>query len=98
MTKALLQRRWLRDFSSPRQVYVPESKAVPSRMCEGFDLRANGTYCQIGTGENDATIESEGTWHLDDDGLLTLSPNEASGIERKMQVVEADQDKLVVEE
>lgn len=98
VAKDVLQQRWLRDFTSERQVYVPEALATPARMCEGFDLRADGTYCQIGTGETDATTESEGTWHLDDDGLLTLSPDEASGAERKIHIVEVDQDRLIVEE
>lgn len=98
VAKKVLQRRWLRDFTSRRQVYVPEALATPARMCEGFDLREDGTYCQIGSGANDATVELEGTWRLDDDGLLTLSPKEASGIERKIHIVEADHDKLIVEE
>lgn len=98
VTKEVMQQRWLRDFTSQQQVYVPEALAKPSRLCEGFDLREDGTYCQIGSGASDATVESEGKWLLDDDGLLTLSPNEASSAERKIRIVEAEQDKLLVEE
>ena len=94
----ILQKRWLRDFTCEQQVYVPETMAKPARMCEGFELRADGSYCEIGSGANDATVESEGTWHLDDDGLLTLSPKGTSGTDRTIQIVEANREKLIVEE
>lgn len=94
----VLQKRWFRDFTSEQQTYVPEAMAKPARMCEGFELREDGTYCEIGTGADDRTVESEGTWRLDEEGTLTLSPKDASGAERKIHVVEADEEKLVVEE
>ncbi len=94
----ILQKRWLRDFTCEQQVYVPETMAKPARMSEGFELRADGSYCEIGSGANDATVESEGTWHLDDDGLLTLSLKGTSGTERTIQIVEANHEKLIVEE
>ncbi len=94
----VLQKRWLRDFTSEQQTYVPEAMAKPARMCEGFELRADGTYSEITSGADDRPMESEGTWHLDEEGTLTLSPKEASGAERKIHVVEADEEKLVVEE
>ncbi len=98
VAKEVMQQRWLRDFTSQQQVYVPEALAKPSRMCEGFDLREDGTYCQISSGSSDATVEADGKWVLDDDGLLTLSPDKASGTERKIRIVAAEQDKLLVEE
>ena len=93
-----LQQRWLRDFTSEQQTYVPEAMAKPARMCEGFELRADGTYSEITSGADDRTLESEGTWRMDDAGTLTLSPDETSGVERKIHVIQGDAEKLIVEE
>ena len=93
-----LQKRWIRDFSAERQVYTPEAKAKPSRMIEGFELRDDGTYCDISSGADDALEEAEGTWHLDDDGMLALCRHAESSAERKLRIIEADEESLVVEE
>lgn len=98
VTPAALQKRWLRDFTAQRQTYVPESEAAPSRACEGFELKRDGTYRRITSGPDDRTVESEGTWDLDDAGTLTLSPTEMSGVTRKLHVIEANEDRLIVEE
>lgn len=95
--RKILQRRWLRDFTSGEHVYLPEALAKPSRMCEGFELRADGTYCNIGSGPNDATVFSEGTWRLEEDAVLMLRPAK-SGHARKIRIVEASEERLVVEE
>lgn len=93
-----LQKRWLRDrrAESTHSVYVPEEVARPARRLEGFELREDGTYVEIESGETDKSEESPGTWTLDDEGLLTLR-REAGG-ERKIRIVECTDERLEVEE
>ena len=98
IARAIVNKRWIHDFSSEKKTYLPEAKAKPSRMQEGFELKADGTYCDISSGANDATVQSEGTWRLGDDNILMLFPQNASGVVRKIRIIAADKDKLVVEE
>ena len=98
IARAIVNQRWLRDFTSEKRTYLPETKAKPARMQEGFELKADGTYCDISSGANDAIVQSEGTWRLGDDKILTLFPHHASGVVRKIRIIDADKDKLVVEE
>ncbi len=92
----VLEKRWLRDTSSHREAYVPESLAKPSRLREGLELHKDGTYSEIGTGATDATIEAEGRWSLDDAGTLILRPG-TTGVERRIRIVEASEHLLVFE-
>ncbi len=93
-----LQKRWLRDrrAESAYCVYVPEEVARPARRLEGFELREDGTYVEIDSGETDRPEESPGTWTLDAEGLLTL--RQEAGGERKIRIVECTDERLEVEE
>ena len=95
---SVIHKRWIRDFGSEQQTYVPAEKAKPSRRApEGFELRPDGTYCEVSGGPTDATEEAEGTWELNDEGLLTLTPKAKRG-KRRMRIIKAEKEQLVVDE
>lgn len=94
----ILQKRWLRDFTAKQQVYVPEEQAKPSRIVEGFKLNGDGSYSKISSGADDKTVESDGTWELNDDDVLILSPTDASSGKREIHILKANDEQLIVEE
>ena len=101
----LLHKRWLRDFTSQGLRYVPEEQAKPSRMYEGFELRDNGTYVELSAGANDAEVQAAGTWLLEEDGALMLTPAAPARSlaasrpsARRIRILELDDNQLVVEE
>lgn len=67
----------------------------PSRGRMAFELRADGTFAETGLGATDVPEEATGTWALDGD-TITLSKGATQGVPRVMEVVTADQDKLVI--
>ena len=93
----LLCKRWLRDHRSPG-LYVPEDKAPPARGLEGFELREDGSYIDIGFSPTDAICEAEGVWTMDEDNVLKLRPAGKRRAMRKIRVIDATEDRLIIEE
>jgi hypothetical protein len=67
----------------------------PARGRMAFELRADGTFAETGLGAADVPEEATGSWALEDD-LITLSEGATQGVPRQMQVVTADEERLVV--
>lgn len=67
----------------------------PSRGRMAFDLRADGTYAESGLGTTDVPEEATGSWTLEGE-TITLSEGAAQGVPREMEVVSADDERLVI--
>ncbi|MBD3926337.1 lipocalin family protein [Nocardioides cavernae] len=60
-----------------------------------LDLRPDGTFAEAGLGATDVPEEATGIWTLEGD-TITLSEGAAQGVPRHMQVVSADDDRLIL--
>ena len=60
-----------------------------------FELRADGTFAETGLGATDVPEEATGSWALEGD-TITLSEGATQGVPREMEVVTADEGKLVI--
>lgn len=67
----------------------------PSRGRMAFELRADGTFAEVGLGATDVPEEATGSWVVEGD-MITLSEGASQGVPREMEVVAADEDRLVV--
>ena len=67
----------------------------PSRGRMAFELHADGTFAETGLGATDAPEEATGRWALEGD-TITLSEGATQGVPREMQVLTADEDRLVI--
>lgn len=67
----------------------------PSRGRMAFDLRADGTFAESGLGATDVPEEATGSWRLEGE-TITLSEGAAQGVPREMEVVSADDERLVI--
>ncbi|MHC4955549.1 MAG: hypothetical protein ACYTGZ_16990 [Planctomycetota bacterium] len=94
-----IEQRWLHSHeedTDTEMVFRPSTHDFPpSRGRFGFDLRADGTYTDIGIAPADGTIESDGTWSLDGDEL-TLARGAHPQKRRRLRVVSCDANRLVV--
>ena len=66
----------------------------PSRGRVGYEFREGGKLAQQGPGPSDRSISSEGTWVLDKDGQLILSPGNDG--EQSFLVQSLDEKRLVL--
>lgn len=99
---AALAGRWLHSHeedSGGETVYRPAGFAFPpARGRQGFELRADGSYADLGPGPTDKPEETEGgAWALEG-GRLTLGGGAVGSPERVLEVVAAEPDRLVVRE
>ena len=67
----------------------------PSRGRMAFELRTDGTFAETGLGATDVPEEATGSWTLEGD-TITLSEGATQGVPREMEVVTADEEKLVI--
>jgi hypothetical protein len=67
----------------------------PSRGRMGLELRTDGTFAEVGLGSTDVPEEATGSWALEGD-LITLSEGVPQGLPRRMTVVAADKERLVI--
>ena len=56
---------------------------------------ADGTFAESGLGATDVPEEATGTWTLEGD-TITLSKGATQGVPREMQVVTADEERLIL--
>jgi hypothetical protein len=76
------------------QVYRPAGAELPpSRGRQGLELRADGTLVESVPGPVDVPESSEGTWSLEGDELVL---SRADGTERRLRVVSAEPERLVL--
>ncbi len=90
-----LAKRWSHSFEEDHdgvRVYRPgDYPFPPARGRDGLDLRADGTYDDIGVGRGDAGSARPGTWRADGD-TLRLAPG--TGGERSVDIVHVAPDRL----
>ena len=67
----------------------------PARGRMAFELREDGTFAETGLGATDAPEEATGRWTLEGD-TITLSEGATQGVPREMQVLTADEERLVI--
>ena len=67
----------------------------PARGRMAFELRADGTFAETGLGATDVPEEATGNWTLEGD-TITLSEGATQGVPREMEVVTADEERLVI--
>ena len=91
--------RWVHaheEDTDDEMVFRPaDTDLPPSRGRMAFELRADGTFAEIGLGARDVPEEASGSWALESD-TITLSEGAAQGVPREMEVVTADEDRLVI--
>jgi len=91
--------RWVhahQEDSEDQMVFRPAGTDLPpARGRMAFELREDGSFAESGYGASDVPEEASGTWAIEDD-TITLSEGASQGVPRKMRVVTADDDRLVV--
>ena len=99
MEEALLK-RWLHSHeedTGTQMVFRPSTFQFPrSRGRFGFELKADGSYVDIGIAPADGTLETQGSWGLDNETLILSSEAYADGT-RKMHVLSVSDDILILE-
>lgn len=91
--------RWVHaheEDTEGEMVFRPAGTDLPpSRGRMAFELRADGTFAETGLGATDVPEEATGSWDLVGD-TITLSTGATQGVPREMEVVTADEDRLVI--
>lgn len=91
--------RWVHvheEDTDEQMVFRPVGTALPpARGRVAFELRADGTFAETGLAPTDAPEEASGSWDLTED-TITLSEGATQGVPRRMAVVTADAERLVV--
>lgn len=91
--------RWVHaheEDTEDEMVFRPAGADLPpSRGRMAFDLRADGSFAESGLGATDVPEEATGTWTLEAE-TITLSEGATQGVPREMEVVSADEGKLVI--
>lgn len=91
--------RWVHaheEDTEDEMVFRPAGTDLPpSRGRMAFELRADGTFVEAGLGAADIPEEATGSWALEGD-TITLSEGATQGVPREMEVVTADEQKLVI--
>jgi len=91
--------RWVHaheEDTEDEMVFRPVGTALPpSRGRRAFELRADGTYAETGLGASDVPDEATGSWAVEGD-TITLSEGATQGVPREMEVVMADENRLVI--
>ena len=98
--KEQLLKRWLHSHEEDtvdQKVFRPSTFPFPpSRGREGFDLKADGSYVDIGIASAEGTLESLGSWHLDQDRLI-LSSDIYTGGSRNLRIISVSEEKLILQ-
>ena len=91
--------RWVHaqeEDTEDEMVFRPAGTDLPpSRGRMAFELRADGTFAETGLGATDVPEEATGSWALEGD-MITLSEGATQGVPREMEVVTADEERLVI--
>ena len=91
--------RWVHvqeEDTEDEMVFRPaDAELPPSRGRRGFELREDGTFVETGLGARDIPEEATGSWTFED-GIITLSEGATQGVPREMEVVTADEERLVI--
>lgn len=84
------------EDTETQMVFRPAGTELPpSRGRMSFELRADGTFSEAGLGASDAPEDATGRWTLKGD-TITMSTGAGQGVPRQMDVVSADDERLVI--
>ncbi len=91
--------RWVHaheEDTPDEMVFRPDGTDLPpSRGRMTFELRSDGTFAEAGLGATDVPEEATGSWALEGD-TITLSEGVTQGVPRQMEVVTAEEARLVI--
>ena len=91
--------RWVHaheEDTAEQMVFRPAGTDLPpSRGRMAFDLRADGTFAEAGLGAADVPQEATGAWAIEGE-TITLSEGATQSVPREMEVVSADERRLVI--
>lgn len=84
------------EDTDDEMVFRPAGTQLPpSRGRMAFDLRADGTFAETGLGASDVPEEATGSWLVEGE-TITLSEGATQSVPRRMDVVSADDERLVI--
>jgi len=96
----LLCKRWLHSYeedTAEQIVFRPASfNFPPARGRDGFELRPDQSMMELRIGPTDRIEEVPGKWRLDHGDRLLFYEQSSSNPTRAMQIMSADQDRLVI--
>jgi hypothetical protein len=96
----IICKRWIHsreEDTSTEMVFRPASFNFPlSRGRMGFELRADRSLVEIGSGAADRPQETPGRWDLREGNEVLFYPLSSSEPSRAMQILSADADRLVI--
>lgn len=91
--------RWVHaheEDTEDEMVFRPaHTELPPSRGRMAFELHTDGTFEETGLGATDVPEGATGSWALEA-GTITLSLGATQGVPRTMEVVTADEERLVI--
>jgi hypothetical protein len=95
----LLCKRWLHSHEEDtvnEMVFRPASfKFPPARGRDGFELRFDQSMIEIRIGPTDRVEEISGIWKLEEGNLLLFYEQTSPNPTRRMQIILAEEDRLV---
>jgi hypothetical protein len=96
----LLCKRWLHSHeedTTEEMVFRPASfKFPPARGRDGFELRPDKSMIELRIGPTDRIEEIPGKWKLENGHQLLFYEQSSSNPTHTMQIILAEQDRLVV--
>lgn len=96
----LLCNRWLHSHeedTADQTVFRPASfKFPPARGRDGFELRPDQSMIELRIGPTDRIEEVPGKWRLDGESRLLFYEQSSPNPARVMQIISADQDRLII--
>lgn len=96
----LLCNRWLHSYeedTADQTVFRPASfRFPPARGRDGFELRPDQSMVELRIGPTDRIEEVPGKWTLDGESRLLFYTQSSPNPARVMQIISADQDRLII--
>jgi len=95
-----LHQHWVHSHeedTATETVYRPASFAFPrSRGRSAMALKPDGGLVETGIGPTDRPQESQGSWKLENDDILSIYKKGQAKPKRRMKIVSLDKNRLVV--
>jgi hypothetical protein len=95
----LLCQRWLHSHeedTAEQMVFRPASfKFPPARGRDGFELRSDQSMIEIRIGPTDRVEEISGTWKIEGGNQLLFYEQTSPSPTRRIQIILAEEDRLV---
>ena len=95
-----LHQHWVHSHeedTETEKVYRPASYSFPpSRGRTSFDIKPDGKVVEHGIAPTDRSVETLGTWKLQDESTLALYAKGSAKPTRVMHIVSVDKERLVL--